>query len=107
MLLSDFASRLFPLVDLRPRTPAQLPRSRFKRLDNGSDVAVLENRASAPPRSAYDGIHHGAGQVVGTNHLVGKQSPKRGVGRSQQAIAEIRLLPRLNRVDISGPEDIN
>jgi hypothetical protein len=50
----------------------------MKRLDHGPDVTVLENRASALLRSAYDGIHHGAGQVVGPNHVVREQNPKRG-----------------------------
>jgi hypothetical protein len=73
--------------------------------DESSDVTVLENRASALPRSGYDGIHHGPGQVVGSNHLIGEQQPKRRVDRSQQAVTEIRFLARLHGVDVCGPEE--
>src|SRR5580704_13664940 len=81
-----------------PRSLAESPPQRLKRLDHGSDITVLENRASTLPRSAYDDIHHRPGQVVGPNHLVREERPKRGVDRSQQAVAEIRFVPRLHRV---------
>jgi hypothetical protein len=35
-----------------------------------------KNRASVLPRSPDGNIHHGPGQVVGPNHLVGEQHPK-------------------------------
>src|SRR5208282_1803260 len=52
---------------------------RLKRLDHGSDVTVLENRAAGLPLFGYYGAHHGPGQVVGANHLVGEQHPKHRV----------------------------
>jgi hypothetical protein len=74
--------------------------------DHGSDVAVLENPTSAV--SSLDGdVHHGTCQVVGTNHLVRKQQLKCGLDGTQKAIAEIRFLPRLHRIDICGPEEVN
>src|ERR1700691_969882 len=93
----------------RSNTPSldELPPWRLKRLDHGSDVAVLENRATAPPRFAYADIHHGPGQVVRPNYLVREQRPKRRVDRSYQAVAEIRFLPRLHRVDVRGPKEVN
>jgi len=54
-------------------TPAESLNPLVKRFDHRSDVTVLENRASARCRFAYDDIHHGLGQVVGPNHLVGEQ----------------------------------
>src|SRR5260370_41587166 len=73
---------------------------------HGSNVAVLGNPASAV--SSLDGdVHHGACQVVGTNHLVRKQQLKRWVDGAQKAIAEIRFLPRLHGVDVCGPEKVN
>src|ERR1700686_5340532 len=75
-------------------------------LDHGSDVAVLENLGSKV--SSLDGdVHHGACQVVGTNHLVRKQQLKRGVDGAQKAIAEIRFLPRLHGIDVGGTEEVN
>ena len=74
--------------------------------DHGSDITVLENPASAV--GSLDGdVHHGACQVVGTNHLVRKQQLKRGVDGTQKAIGEIRFLPRLHGVDVRGPEEVN
>src|SRR5260221_14594310 len=78
----------------------------MKRLDHGSDVVVLENLASAVPCSPKGNIHHGPPQVVGPNHLVGEERPKRGVDRAQEAVAEIWFLPRLHRVDVRGPGDV-
>jgi len=60
------------------------------RFDNGQDVTVLENQASPFTCFPDDDIHHRPGQVVRSNHLVGKQHPKRGVDPAQQAISEIR-----------------
>ena len=48
----------------------------MNRLDHGPDVTVFKNLASALTRATYGGIHHGARQVVGPNHLVGEQHPK-------------------------------
>jgi hypothetical protein len=87
-------------------TPASR-RGRMKRFDHGLDVTVLENEAWALACSPDGGLHHGAGQVVGPNHLVGEQQPKRRVDRAQQAVAEIRFLARLRGVDVRGPEEIN
>ena len=87
-------------------TPAESPNPWVKRFDYCSDVAVLENPISAV--SSLDGdVHHGACQVVGTNHLVRKQQLKHGVDGAQKAIAEIRFLPRLHGVDVCGPEEVN
>jgi hypothetical protein len=79
----------------------------MKRIDYGSDVTVLENRAAAQPRSAYGGSHHGKGQVIGANHLVREQQAKQRINPSQEAVTEIRFLPRLHRVDVRGPEEVN
>ncbi len=59
------------------------------------------------PSSADGNIDHGPGQVVGPNHLVGEHDPEERVDCAQQAVAEIRFLPRLHRVDVRGPEDVN
>jgi hypothetical protein len=75
-------------------------------LDNGLDVAVLENVPSSISCSLHRDIHHGSGQVVGSNDLVGEQ-PKRRVDRAQQAIAEIWFPPPRHRVDVRGSEDVN
>src|SRR4029077_2504788 len=77
----------------------------MKRLDHGPDVTVLENRASVLPCSPHDNIHHGPRQVVGSNHLVGEERSQRRVDCAQEAVAEIRFLSRLHRVDVRGPED--
>jgi hypothetical protein len=79
----------------------------LKRLDHGSDVSVFENRASVLPRSVDGGIYHGPRKIVGANHLVGKQYPKRGVDRAQEAVAEIWFLPGLDGVDVRGSENVN
>ena len=76
-------------------------RGGIKRPHQGSDVTVLENPPSALlPLHAQSDIHHGPGQVVGRNDLVGKQHAKGGVEPTQQAIAEIRFLPRLHGIDV-------
>jgi hypothetical protein len=54
-----------------------------KRFDHSSDITVLEYLKSALPCSAYDSVHHGPGQVIGTNDLIGEQQSKRGVDRAQ------------------------
>ena len=71
--------------------------------EHGPDVAVLENRAAARPRSAYDGIHHSPGQVVGLNHLVGQQQPNRRIDLAQQAVTEVRFLARLQGIAVRRP----
>ena len=62
-------------------------------------------RLSPMPRTAD--IDHGAGQIICANHLAGEHHAKRGIDRAQHAIAEIRLLARLDRIDVRGPEDVN
>src|SRR5258708_5454348 len=85
--------------------PAESPNPWVKRVDHRSDVTVLENRAFALLCSPDRNIHHRPGQVVGPNHLVGEERPKRGVDRAQEAVAEIWVLPRLHRGDVRRPED--
>ena len=72
-----------------------------------SDVTVLENEARTISGSPDGYIHHGAGQVVGSDYLIGEQHSKRGVDCAQDAVAEIRFLPRRHGVDIRGPEKVN
>src|SRR5229473_3134414 len=95
--------------DLRQDFPGASTHSvgELKRLDYSSDVTVLENRTSALPCSAYGDFYHGPGQVVGPNHLVGEQHPKRGVDRAHKAVAEIRFLPRLHGINVRRSEEIN
>ena len=45
--------------------------------------------------------------VVGANHLVGKQYPKRRADRAQHAVTEVRFHAWRNGVDVRGPEDVN
>jgi hypothetical protein len=51
-------------------------------LDNGLDVAVLENEPSTFTRSTHRDMHHGSGQVVGSNDLAGKYHPKCRIDRA-------------------------
>jgi hypothetical protein len=74
-------------------------------VDHGSNVAVLENPTSSVS-SLDGGVHHGTSQVVGANHLVGKQQLKRGVNGAQKAIAEIRFFPRLHGIDVLTSEGL-
>jgi hypothetical protein len=62
---------------------------------------------SRAPRSLDNDIDHGPGKFVGPNHLVRKHRPKGGVDHSQQAVVEIRSLPRLDGIDVRGPKDVN
>src|ERR1700733_6880181 len=78
----------------------------MKRTDHGTDVAILENLAWSCSCSGSDDIHHRSGQVVNSDHLIGKQSPKYWVDSSHQAVAEIRLLARLHGVDVGGPKNV-
>src|ERR1700751_5557718 len=55
-------------------------------------------------RESY--VHHGARQVVGTNYLVREQQSKCRVDRAQQAVAEVRFLPRFHGVDVGGSKDL-
>src|SRR5579863_7651197 len=73
-------------------------------LHHRSDVAVLENPCFALCSSPNHGIHHGAAQLIGLNHLVWEQHPKRRIDHSQQAIAEVRFLARFHGVDVGGAE---
>src|ERR1700719_4401567 len=77
------------------------------RVDHGANVTVLQNHSSVLPSSPDGNIHHGTGQVVGANYLVGEQHAKHRVDSAQQAVAKIRLLPRLYRVDVRGSEDVH
>jgi hypothetical protein len=79
----------------------------MKRLDHGADVPVLENEFPTLASSPEGNINHRSGQIVGPNHLVGERHPKERVDRAQQAVAEIRFLPRLDGIDVRGPEDVN
>ena len=72
-----------------------------------TNVAVFENKASDLPCFPDCNIHHRPRQIVGANDLVGEQHPKRRVGRAQQTVAEIRLLARLDRIDICRPKHVN
>ena len=40
----------------------------------GTNVAVLKNPGAALARFTYSNVHHGAGQGVRANHLVGKSA---------------------------------
>jgi hypothetical protein len=52
---------------------AQRPRTRgLRRPDHGSDVTVLEDQSSGLVQSADDNVHHGTGQIIGPDHLIGK-----------------------------------
>jgi hypothetical protein len=79
----------------------------MKRLGHSPDVTVLENQASTLPSSPEGDIDHRSGQIVGPNHLVREEHPKRGIDCAQQAVTEIRFIPRFHRVDVRGPEDVN
>ena len=78
----------------------------MNRSNDGSDVTILKNKASRLLPNADDDIHHCPGQVVGPNDLIGEQHPKNRVDRAQQAVAQIRFLAWLHRIDIRGSEDI-
>src|ERR1700722_19083112 len=77
------------------------------RLNQGPDVTVLENQALTVLCWPDGDIDHGPSQVVGPNHLVRKQHPKRWVERTHKPVGEIRFLPRLHGVDVRWPEDVN
>ena len=79
----------------------------MKRLDHSPNIAILENYASALSSFSNGDIYHGATQIVRPNHLIREQYSKRGIDRAHEAIAEIRFLPKLHRVDIRGPEKVN
>ncbi len=61
-------------------SPQQVQQESF---DHGSDVTVLENKGSVLRCFLYGDLQHSPGQIVGTNHLVGEQQPKRWVDRTQ------------------------
>src|SRR5260370_15655567 len=79
----------------------------MKRLNHRPDVMVLQNKASRFLTNADDDIHHGPGQVVDPNDLIGEQHAKNRVDRAQQAVAQIRFFAWLQRIDICGSEDID
>jgi len=78
-----------------------------KRTDDSPDVMILKNPVFALRCFLDDDVHHGTRQVVGPNHLVGEEHPKRRLARAHEPVAEIRLLPGLYGVDVGGPEDIH
>src|ERR1700759_4285885 len=73
---------------------------------HGAEVAILENPAWSCSSSGGDNIHHCSGQVVSSDHLIGKQSPKYWIDSSHEAVAKIRLLSRLHGVDVGGPKNV-
>src|SRR5579863_1050384 len=75
-----------------------------RRLDYRSDVAVFKYSVGAFHCFPNHNVHHGPRKVVGRNHLVGEQHPKHRVNSTEKPVTEIRLLPRLHRVDVGGPE---
>ena len=74
-----------------PRRLAESAPPRLQRLNHRPDVTVLENPVSALSCSSDNDIDHGRGQVVGADHLVREQHPKRRIHHAQQSVAEIRL----------------
>jgi hypothetical protein len=74
----------------------------MKCLDHRPDVTVFENPEWLFPNSPHD--DHAAGQIIGPNYLVREQHAKYGIDCPQQAVAEIRFLPRLHGIDVRGPE---
>jgi hypothetical protein len=76
------------------------------RFDHHSDLSVLQNHGLALLCLSQHNIHHHPGQIVGSNHLVREQHSKHRVDRAHEAVAEIRFLPLLYRVDVRGPENV-
>jgi hypothetical protein len=74
-------------------------------LDHRPDVSVLQDQSSGIIL-AHGNVHHSPSQIVSRNHQIGEDHPKGGVNRTQQSIAEIRFLSRLNGVNVGGSEDI-
>src|SRR5258706_12854930 len=95
-LVRETGSRDFDSLDLA-----------MNRSNDGSDVTVLKNNARPFLPNADDDIHHCPRQVVGLNDLVGEQHSKNRVDRAQQAVAQIRFLAWLHRIDTRGAEEIN
>src|ERR1700730_18641475 len=71
------------------------------------NVTVLQNECSALSNASHSSVLYRSGQIVGTNHLVGKQHEEYGIDRAQQAIAHIRLPARLDGIDVRGAEDVH
>src|ERR1700719_4458873 len=84
-----------------------LPREVPEPLYHGPDIVVLEHRCAALLCSSHGDVDHHSCQIVGSDHLAGKQHPKYGIDRAQQSVAEIRLLPRLHGIDVGGAKDVN
>src|ERR1700722_6536190 len=82
-------------------------RGHMKLTDHCPDITILEDPAFALRCFLDDNVHHGTRQVVGLNHLVGEEQPKRGVDRAQETIVEIRLLPWPHGIDVCGPKDVH
>ena len=74
--------------------------------DHGSDIAVLENVASALS-SSDSGVHHSLRQLVSSHHEIGEKQAKRRVDGAQKAVGEIRFLAWLDWIDIGGAEKVN
>jgi hypothetical protein len=74
--------------------------------DQGSDIAGLENAASALT-SSDNGVHHSMCQLVSSNHEIRERPAKRRVDGAQNAVGEIRFLAWLDWIDIGGAEKVN
>ena len=74
--------------------------------DHGSDIAVLENAASALS-SSDSGVDHSLRQLVSANDEIGESHAKRRVDGAQKAVGEIRFLAWLDWIDIGGAEKVN
>ena len=75
-------------------------------VDHGSDVTVLKNPNFAVSSLDRE-VHHGTSQVVGPDNQIWKRQLEGRVDRAQQPIAEIRFLPRLDRIDIRRPKEVD
>src|ERR1700751_4422740 len=74
--------------------------------DHGSDIAVLENAASALS-SSDSGVDHSLRQLVSANDEIGESHAKRRVDGAQKGVGEIRFLAWLDWIDIGGAEKVN
>jgi enoyl-ACP reductase-like protein len=74
----------------------------MKGLHHGSDVTVLENQSPRLARSPDGNIDHRSGQVVGPNHLIREEQPKRGIDYAKQSVTETWFFPRFQRIDVGS-----
>src|SRR6516164_8854982 len=79
----------------------------MRRPDHRFDVTVFENEALTLVRGLDGDVYHRPGQIVRPNHQVGEHQAERRVEPTQQAVAEIRLLPWLDGIDVGWPKDVN